>query len=134
MAREIKFRGKSVLSGVWVYGYFQRNDVNGNCYITTQSIVGGAHPHHVAPETVGEYTGLKDKNGKEIYEGDVIKHHEDILSEVFYNSIMCAYVLKDLTGNRNKCQADRLGEYSSLWIEVIGNVYENPGALEEVIP
>lgn len=75
-------------------------------------------------------TGLKDKYGIEMFEGDIVKHHNDILSTVFYSTSHCAYLLQDINGNRNKCQFDKLGNYSSLWIEVIGNIYENPKLLE----
>ena len=64
---EIKFRGKSLETGEWAYGYFTRNDESGSCYITTQSKTGGAHPWEVDPATVGQYTGRKDKNDCEIY-------------------------------------------------------------------
>lgn len=65
--REIKFRGKRLDNGEWIEGDLLR--MNGHWFIFPDPAPEGIDKYEVDPATVGEFTGLKDKNGKEIYEG-----------------------------------------------------------------
>ncbi|KRT94825.1 YopX family protein [Bacillus glycinifermentans] len=128
--REIKFRGKPIEDYgdiKWFYGGIDLNHDDKLAYISTP--YNGHVP--VEWESIGQYTGLKDDTGREIYEGDVVK-----FKSVYYeNKIMKAVVkFKDSLGAFVFDMGDDQGTWimnaSMREIEVIGNIYENPDLLK----
>ena len=117
MEREILFRGKRIDSGEWHYGSLIQNGSELEIYDCNQDILHCGED--VDPETVGQYTGLKDKNGIRIFEGDIY-HKRD-------KNIKCKVVWND-SGLMGK-QIGTYGSYEGLtyWIndiEVIGNIHD----------
>lgn len=119
MNREIKFRGISVESNNFIYGVPIISGIH--AFIVTPNNRACDLGSRVEPETVSQYTGLKDKNGVEIYEGDIyIEDHEWYYSVVKWGSVDIAYEGVFHGYELNEC-----------YIEVIGNIYENPELLKE---
>ena len=133
--REIKFRGKRIDNGEWVHGDLI-HERYGTCiqYTTTINPKGYGAPERKAiiqrhkatvdPATVGQFTGLKDRNGVEIYEGDIVTFNNNNFKVVYKQDRY--YIGWVATDEGENC-------YIHIWyddIEVLGNIYDNPELLE----
>lgn len=128
--REIKFRARTV-NGKWLYGNLQVPSVNGIPYYMWDE---DKFQCPVDENTIGQYTGLKDKNGKEIYEGDIIGcYNPDIKHLIFYNEKQGRFMAA-LNGDIENDFVGVCGLDDSRWNaskEVIGNIHDNPELIKE---
>jgi uncharacterized phage protein (TIGR01671 family) len=135
--REILFRGFSTDSGEWVEGFLvqtkshtyiiQPGWYNDDLFISLYNII-----DKVDPATVGQFTGLTDKNGKKIFEGDILQTEDRIVAVAWHNASACwdsnfiRYVGEERWTGILNSQWGR-------WATVIGNIHDNPELLEGVM-
>ena len=136
--REIKFRGRSFDNGEWIYGDYHKRAGGVHCIIKMEPDENGKvvyAVHQAVPDTIGQFTGLLDKNGKEIYEGDIIRGncgHGEVRHLISFYDMTASFVAEILPDNdiNDYCTA------SQIWIlkyskEVIGNIHDNPELLNK---
>ena len=140
---EIMSRGKRVDNGEWVYGYLvcisykswikDNNDKTTNprkldCINYTADI----RCVEVIPETVGQYTGLPDKNGKKIYNGDISRDSNGFISEIKYDPPSFYRFPVDKWSIEHGIKETVVNRCSFLTSEVIGNIHDNPELLSSI--
>ena len=124
--REIKFRGKDVKTGEWVYGaYVQKSN-----YIVTylnKSELLESEIASVDPDTVGQYTGCKDTNGKDVFEGDIVT--ENLFWDMEKKEIVYFEIVFEENGFNLK---DKKGMIFKIGQEptIVGNIHDNPELLK----
>ena len=125
MKREILFRGKRLDNGEFIEGSLTV-DCHGNCCIyhpLKVPIGGGFQYFDIDPETVGQYTGIDDREGEKIFEGDIFKigAENNIYTVRFDYGCFLAY--------EDDVQVGILAELATMFIKKIGNIHDNKGLL-----
>lgn len=140
--RVIKFRGRRVDNNEWVYGYLYKLQlpIEEACLILTQdnnhldeslapkydlAFKLGVDLFIVDPETVGQFTSLRDKNGKDIYEGDLLKAGDLGVLEVRFVRGVFAFLW-----NGNLDDEFPTGSPTQEWADIIGNIHDNPDLIK----
>jgi len=126
--RTIKFRAKAhrVNGDIWIYGDLRHH--KGDVCIFKQE---GNSGEQVNRETIGQFTGMLDKHGKEIYEGDIVEVYD--FTSVYarkYKGVVkmvhCSWVVEHVFYNSLSHQKLSFDDFAKQKTEIIGNIYDNP--------
>ena len=130
MMREILFRGKRVDNGEWVEGCGIIATEN---WVSIFNVIDDIEENssevneiEILPETVGQFTGLTDNNGRKIFEGDIVDY---ISSDVIGNPKTGTIIVDDITDYGTMVYLNHSGE-----VEVIGNIHDNPEIIKSANP
>lgn len=124
--RTIKFRGKRTDKDEWIYGYL----ADGNCICDWDNKE--RRSFEVKAKTIGQYTGLVDKNGNEIYEGDIVKTKGNWGGVVTWNSRGYFYINDGYyTEEPDLLPLGSLNCYVRRDFEIVGNIHDNPELIKK---
>ena len=145
--REILFRGKSIMHGDWVYGYLNQHRGNIRYDCDCEPIADGCYyindwqakidngmygqDYKVDPDTVGQFTGLTDRNGTKIFEGDIVEYSHPYAGKSIHAVVQdgCRWNLSNFYASYFDCPGCAFSEGTE-YMTVIGNIHDNPELLK----